>query len=387
MQKKEILPDDNASLPLVVGVDMGGTQLRTAVLRGPTLLSRVGQMTGKNPTPERVLPSMYEAIEQALVEAKVGFDAIAGIGIAAPGPIDYRTGVMFAPPNLPGWDRVPLRDLLLEHFHVPIYVENDANTACLGEYMFGAGRGSSLLVYMTISTGIGGGVIINGEILEGASGMAAELGHMTIDRKGQRCNCGNIGCLEYIASGTGIARHANEVIRAGEGAELLNFARTMLQHSTNVADRAALPTTSGQEGDTVEFNFPPSPNPALAQSEETLETQEMQPGDELLVNARTVSLAAEAGVPVARAIIQDAAEALGVGLVNIIHIFNPEVIILGGGVMQMGSLLLEPALQVVQECAIKASREVVRILPAQLGKDVGLVGAGALIYHYGKRAQ
>jgi glucokinase len=246
------------------------------------------------------------------------------------------------------------------------------------------------LVYLTISTGIGGGVIINGEILEGASGMAAELGHMTIDRNGQRCNCGNIGCLEYLASGTAIARHANEVIRAGEGAELLNFARTMLQHSTNVADRAALPTMPGQEGDTVKFNFPPSPNPALAQSEETLETletQEMQPGDELVVNARTVSLAAEAGVPVARAIIQDAAEALGIGLVNIIHIFNPEVIILGGGVMQMGPMLLEPALQVVQERAIKASREAVRILPAQLGKDVGLVGAGALIYHYGKRKQ
>jgi glucokinase len=393
MQQNEILPDDNASLPLVVGVDLGGTQLRTAVLRGPTLLSRVARLTGTNPTPERVLPRVYEAIEQALVEAKVGLDAIAGIGVAAPGPLDYRTGVVFAPANLPGWDRVPLRDLLLERFHVPIHVENDANTASLGEHMFGAGRGYNTLVYMTISTGIGGGVIINGEILEGVSGMAAELGHMTIDRKGQRCNCGNIGCLEYIASGTGIARHANEVIRAGEGAELLNFARTMLHHSTNVANRAALPTIPWQEGDTVELHFPPAPNPTPAQLEEiqeppeTLEVQEMQPGDELLVNARTVALAAEAGVPVARAIIQDAAEALGIGLVNIIHIFNPEVIILGGGVMQMGPMLLEPALQVVQECAIKVSREAVRIIPAQLGKDVGLVGAGALIYHYGKRAQ
>ncbi len=386
MQQNEILPDDNASLPLVVAVDLGGTQIRAAVLRGPTLLSRVGRLTGTNLAPERVLPRLYEAVEQALVEAKVGLDAIAGIGIAAPGPLDYRTGVMFAPPNLPGWDKVPLRDLVLDRFHVPIYVENDANAASLGEYMFGAGRGCNTLVYLTISTGIGGGVIINGEILEGASGMAAELGHMTIDPQGPRCNCGNIGCLEYIASGTGIARHANEVIRAGEGAELLNFARTMLQHSTNVADRGALPNIPGQEGDTVELLFPPSPNHALAQPEETQEAQEMQPGDELLVNARTVALAAEAGVPVARAIIQDTAEALGIGLVNIIHIFNPEVIILGGGVMQMGSLLLEPALQVVQERAIKASRDAVRIIQAQLGEDVGLIGAGALIYHYGKRA-
>ena len=393
MQQNTILPDDTANLPLVLAVDLGGTQLRTAVLRGPTLLSRVGKLTGANPAPELILPRIFDAIDQALAEAKVGVEAIAGIGIAAPGPLDYRTGVIFDPPNMPGWNRVPLRDLFMERFHIPIYVENDANTCCLGEYMFGAGRGYNIQVYMTISTGIGGGVIINGEILEGASGMAAELGHMTIDRNGERCNCGNIGCLERIASGTAIARHANEIIRAGEGAELLNFARTMLQHSINVADSAALTSAPAQVGDTVELLFPPSPNPPFEQpqeiegAQETQEAQAMHPEDELLVNARTVSLAAEAGVPVARVIIQNAAEALGVGLVNVIHIFNPEVIILGGGVTRMGSMLLEPVQHVVQERAIKGSREAAHIVLAQLGENVGLIGAGALIYHYGKRAQ
>src|SRR5579872_2126448 len=389
MQQNTGLADDTANLPLVVGVDLGGTQLRTAVLRGPTLLSRVGMLTG-HPAPERILPVIFKAIEQTLAEANVSIDAIAGIGIAAPGPLDHRTGIVYDPPNMPGWNRVPLRDLFAERFHVPIYVENDANTCCLGEYMFGAGRGYNTVVYMTISTGIGGGVIINGDIMEGASGIAAEFGHMTIDRHGERCNCGNTGCLEHIASGTAIARHANEVIHAGEGAELLNFARTMLQHSDTVTNQSALPTTPGYEGDTVELLFPPS---AAHASEQVQEMQKMQaeqgtpPEDELVVNARTVALAAEAGVPVARAIVQDAAEALGIGLVNIIHLFNPDVIILGGGVTQMGPMLMEPALHVVQERAMRVPREAAHIVLAQLGHNVGLVGAGALIYHYGKRGK
>ena len=389
MQQNTGLADDTANLPLVVGVDLGGTQLRTAVLRGPTLLSRVGMLTG-HPAPERILPVIFKAIEQTLAEANVSIDAIAGIGIAAPGPLDHRTGIVYDPPNMPGWNRVPLRDLFAERFHVPIYVENDANTCCLGEYMFGAGRGYNTVVYMTISTGIGGGVIINGDIMEGASGIAAEFGHMTIDRHGERCNCGNTGCLEHIASGTAIARHANEVIHAGEGAELLNFARTMLQHSDTVTNQSALPTTLGYEGDTVELLFPP---PAAHASEQVQEMQKIQaeqgtlPEDELVVNARTVALAAEAGVPVARAIVQDAAEALGIGLVNIIHLFNPDVIILGGGVTQMGPMLMEPALHVVQERAMRVPREAAHIVLAQLGHNVGLVGAGALIYHYGKRGK
>ncbi len=219
--------------------------------------------------------------------------------------------------------------------------------------------------------------------MEGASGIAAELGHMTIDRHGPRCNCGNTGCLEYLASGTAIARHANEVIRAGEGAELLNFARTMLQHSDTVTNQSALPTTPGYEGETVEMRFPPSPDTTPDQPQETQEMQE----DELVVNARTVALAAEASVPVARAIISDAAEALGIGLVNVIHIFNPDVIILGGGVTQMGPMLMEPVLHVVQERAMKVPRDAAHIVLAQLGHNVGLIGAGALIYHYGKRGK
>lgn len=362
-------------LPLVIGVDLGGTQIRTAVLRGATLLSRISILTGANTQPDSVLPRMYEAIQEALDKADVSLGQIVGIGVAAPGPLDSNRGIVFSPPNLPGWDGIPLRDLLAERFQTSIYVDNDANVAGLGEYMFGAGQGSRNIVYMTVSTGIGGGVIADGKLLRGANGTAGELGHMTIDWHGERCTCGNIGCLEYIASGTSIARRANEAIQAGEGAELLTFARTMLQHSSTVADQSALPTHS-YDPTTVELDIS-----ALEEEEDTL-ANALQQGDEedLWVNARTVALAAEAGIPLARAIIQHAAEALGVGFVNIIHIFNPDMIIVGGGVTQMGPMLMEPALRVVQERAMKAPSEAVRIVQAQLGMNVGLVGAGALVY-------
>lgn len=362
-------------LPLVIGVDLGGTQIRTAVLRGATLLSRISILTGANTQPDSVLPRMYEAIQEALDKADVSLGQIVGIGVAAPGPLDSNRGIVFSPPNLPGWDGIPLRDLLAERFQTSIYVDNDANVAGLGEYMFGAGQGSRNIVYMTVSTGIGGGVIADGKLLRGANGTAGELGHMTIDWHGERCTCGNIGCLEYIASGTSIARRANEAIQAGEGAELLTFARTMLQHSSTVADQSALPTHS-YDPTTVELDIS-----ALEEEEDTLANALQQGGEEdLWVNARTVALAAEAGIPLARAIIQHAAEALGVGFVNIIHIFNPDMIIVGGGVTQMGPMLMEPALRVVQERAMKAPSEAVRIVQAQLGMNVGLVGAGALVY-------
>jgi glucokinase len=362
-------------LPLVIGVDLGGTQIRTAVLRGATLLSRINILTGANTQPDNVLPRMYEAIQEALDKANVSLGQVAGIGVAAPGPLDSKTGIVFSPPNLPGWNGIPLRNLLAERFQTPIYVDNDANAAGLGEYMFGAGQGSRHMVYMTVSTGIGGGVIADGKLLRGANGTAGELGHMTIDWHGERCTCGNIGCLEYIASGTGIARRANEAIQAGEGGELLTFARTMLQHSSTVADQSALPTHS-YDPTTVELHIS-----ALEEEENTLANALQQEDEEdLQVNARTVALAAEAGIPLARAIIQHAAEALGVGFVNIIHIFNPDMIIVGGGVTQMGPMLMEPALRVVQERAMKAPREAVRIVQAQLGLNVGLIGAGALVY-------
>ncbi|GCE05185.1 ROK family protein [Dictyobacter aurantiacus] len=334
--------------PLVIGVDLGGTQIRTAVLRGEKLLSRVGLLTGDAPSPDRVIPRMFDSIQQALREANVTLDEIAGIGIGAPGPLNSRTGVVFSPPNLPGWIDVPLRSIFFEKFNIPIHVENDANAAALGEYMFGAGRGSHEVVYITISTGIGGGVIADGHIIEGISGTAAELGHMTIDWRGPRCNCGNIGCWESISSGTAIARRAHELIALGRGEKLFNF---VLAHQEPVADADTPADVKRSEKNAVH------------------------------INARMVSQAAQAGIPEARDIIAGAAEGIGVGLVNVVHIFNPERIVLGGGVVQMGDMLLAPARRILQERAMKVPARSVEIVMAELGSDVGLVGAGALSYY------
>jgi len=342
-------PTLSQSLPLVVGVDLGGTQIRAAVLQGSSLLSRVSFLTGEYPSPDRVIPRLFEAVQQALDGAHITLNDIEGIGIGAPGPVNPYTGVVLAPPTLPGWKNVPLRDLFYEQFGVPIFLENDASAAALAEYLFGAGRGCEALVYLTVSTGIGGGIIIGGKIWRGISGTAAELGHMTIDWQGERCACGNIGCLEQFASGTAIARAAREAIIMGQGEALRAFA---LSHHTE-----------DEMANTLDDNMTVPVSPPQ-------------------INARTIAQAAGVGIPLACAIISKAAEALGVGLVNIIHIFNPKLIVLGGGVAQMGDLLLEPARQIVQARAMHTPQNVVQIVPAELEKNVGLVGAGALLYYH-----
>lgn len=355
---------DAQKLPLVIGIDLGGTQIRAAILRGTRMVARASRLTGENPTPERVLPRIYTTLQEALEKAEASLDEIAGIGVSAPGPLDNRTGTLYAPPNLPAWNGTPLRDILREKYKRPVFVENDANAAALGEYLFGAGRGSRDMVYLTVSTGIGGGVIVDGRILEGVNGTAAELGHITIDWHGERCSCGSVGCLEALASGTAIARKANEAIAQGQGAELLAFAHEMLAHPTTIPDRGALPMQD-----------------LSTQPLDSVDVTDLKP-EELKVTAQTVARAAEAGIPLARAIITQAAEALGVGLVSILHIFSPEIVILGGGVMQMGSMLMEPALKIVQERTMRANLVGAQIVPAQLGANAGLIGAGALPQYY-----
>jgi glucokinase len=347
------IPTQYEHSPLVIGIDLGGTQIRTAVMRGPHLLSRVRLLTSEQIGPENIIARMIQAVYQAIDQAGITWGQVKGIGIGAPGPINAKTGVVFNPPNLPGWQDVCLHDIFYEHFQCPIYVENDANAAALGEFMFGAGKGCSDVAYLTISTGIGSGIIANGQLLSGSIGTAAELGHMTIDMHGPRCNCGNIGCLESLASGTAIARRANELITLGhDGSEaLIEFA---LKHCPHEIGYDTPYNTQTISKNTIHFN------------------------------ARIVAEAAASGIPLAREIIQSAAEALGVGLVNILHIFNPEIIILGGGVTQIGEPLLRPAQRIVNERCMRILRERARIVLATLGDDVGLIGAGALIYQHHK---
>jgi glucokinase len=340
--------------PLVVGVDFGGTQIRAALAQDGKILTRVGYLTHSEEGFEPVLARLKESVRQTLTLGNVTLSQISGIGFCAPGPIDSQTGILYDPPNLHSWHNVPIKQLLEDEFRVPVHVGNDANLAALGEYMYGAGRGLSDMIYVTVSTGIGGGIVIGGKILEGVSGTAGEVGHMTVDMHGPVCNCGNIGCVEALASGTAIARQAAAAIAAGRGSGILaQLPAYQADPSKDIAGRSQ-----------AELQTAPPLHLALE------------------VDARLVVKAAEAGDPVAQQIISDAATAIGVAMVNLVHLFNPQMIAIGGGVAKAGELLFGPIRRLVRERAFRVPGQAVQIVPAQLGENVGLVGAAAfVIYH------
>lgn len=308
-----------------IGVDLGGTQIR-AILRDAqgNIVSRASTLTQASDGQEQVIARIIETVRQTMGEISQG--AIGGIGIGVPGPVDPWTGVVLQAPNLPGWRDVPIRDIVRSAFGVPVEVGNDANLAALGEHMYGAGVGVANLIYVTISTGIGGGIIADGRLLLGAKGLAGEFGHQTLVPDGPLCGCGNRGCLEALGSGTAIARMAREAVARGQGQKLLELAQGSVE----------------------------------------------------ALDARVVASAARAGDAVAQDILRCAATYVGIGLANVVNILNPELIVLGGGVTRMGELLFDPVREVIAQRAMPVMRAV-RIVPAALGGDVVLFGAVALI--------
>ncbi|MCL5076223.1 MAG: ROK family protein [Chloroflexi bacterium] len=309
----------------VLAVDLGGTQLRVALVGADGQITfRYNTLTKAEEGLEAVLERIYTVITQGLLAA--GNGGVTSIALSVPGPVNPYSGVIFRPPNMPGWDEVPLKQLVEQRFHLPTHIGNDANVAALGEHRFGAGQGIAHLIYLTVSTGIGGGVISNGQLLLGYGGFAAEPGHMTIDRNGPICGCGNVGCLEALASGTAIARHAKERLLKGEDSRL----------------RAVLDAGLEQ------------------------------------ISAELVAEAAKAGDGLALTVIEEAATNLGIGVVNLVHIFNPQLIIIGGGVARAGDLLFEPVRRIVRERTMRIFQKELDIVPAALGDDVCLLGAATL---------
>ncbi|MGC8874704.1 MAG: ROK family protein, partial [Chloroflexia bacterium] len=267
------------SRSLVIAVDLGGTQIRAALcdLQG-RFLRRAECPTGAADGLEAVLGRIVDLVEQ--VRAGAPGDSVLGVGIGSPGPVDALAGVIISPPNLPGWYEVPLRALLEERLQLPVRVANDANASALGEWAFGAGRGYRNVAYVTISTGIGGGIIADGRLLLGHRGLAGEVGHMTLEPDGPRCNCGNYGCWEALSSGTAIAREGAEAVRAGRAPILSRLVK-------GVAER---------------------------------------------VDAKLVGEAEAQGDKAAAEIIRRAAEYSGVGVANLLHLYSPEIVLIGGGV-------------------------------------------------------
>ncbi len=312
------------ALRRAVVVDLGGTLFRVAVGTSEGVIEwRVSRPTEASRGREAVLKDVFAATDEALANV-VDRKTLIGFGIAAPGPLDPWSGVLYNPPNLPGWESVPMRQLFEERYGLPAHVANDANLAAMGEHRFGAGRGYKDLVYVTVSTGIGGGIIANDQLLLGQCGFAGEIGHMTIDRHGPACPCGNVGCLEMLASGTAIARRAREMIQSGAESSL--------------------------------SSLPP-----------------------LEITAKAVMEAAYEGDLISQQILQEAGVALGVGMVNLAHLLNPRRIIIGGGVSNAGPRLWDPMLEVVHSRAMTACHRDVEIVPAGLADDAGLLGAVALV--------
>ena len=308
---------------LVVGVDLGGSKINTVLADAKgDIKARDLRNTLARDGAQAVIKRIIESIKQVVSGAD-----IEGIGIGAAGVCNTATGVITFSPNLPGWHNIPLKDIIQQEFGLPTYMENDATVAALGEHCYGAGVGIDNLIYVTVGTGIGGGIIVGGQLYRGASGTAGEIGHMTIYVNGPRCNCGNIGCWETFASGTALAREAVKRIEGGAQTKILSFAD----------------------------------------------------GDPKKVNGETVFLAAQQGDSLATELISVTGYYLGVGLVNLVNIFNPQLILIGGGLSRMGSLLLDCALKVVAEHAFRLPAEAVRIELGQLGTDAGALGAVALV--------
>ncbi len=314
----------------IIGVDLGGTN----IVIGAVSLDG-SQQFGMHSIPTRadlgsdaVVERIAQLVERVAAETMSATGAsraqILGVGIGSPGPLDRETGVVILTPNL-GWTNFPLRDRICSAVQLPATLDNDANCATLGEWWLGAARGAQHVVGLTIGTGIGGGLILNGRLFHGVSDVAGEVGHTTIDANGRRCGCGNYGCLEAYASGPAIAERAREALAGGE----------------------------------------PSAMPALVS------------GDLSRLSAAIVYDAAKQGDRLAQEVVRETARILGIGIANLLNVFNPEVVVLAGGVTQAGDQLFEPLRAEVRRRAFKPAVDACRIVPGALQGNAGVIGAAA----------
>ena len=308
--------------------DLGGTQTRVALVDAAgTVAARHSTQTLAAEGRDAVMRRLAEALE--LVASFDASSSITGVGLSLASPVEPGTGVMYNPPNLgPEWHMYTPIPFLQERLNLPVVAENDATLGAVGEHAYGAGRGCGNMVYMTVSTGIGGGVIINGRLYTGSNGFGGEIGHMTIDRNGPLCNCGNVGCLEALASGAALARIAQDRLRAGESSVMLDLA-------------------GGEIGET---------------------------------DARIVVQAAKRGDSLAQSIMQEAALSLACGIISLMHIFDPELVVVGGSLGQNLEEFMPVIESEVKKRAMAHFQGAFPVAMSQLGDDVSLLGAAALVF-------
>ncbi|HUI67974.1 MAG TPA: ROK family protein [Nitrospirota bacterium] len=306
----------------VIGVDLGGTNLRTAIVNSDgVILDKRKEATQAVDGWMKVVARLIDNIKRQLeIGAQMGSKVFA-VGVGAPGVILVDKGVVVKSPNFPDWNNLPLKAELEKALNIPVFIENDANAAALGEKWRGAGRNIRSMIHITLGTGVGGGIILDNKIWHGADGMAGEIGHMTLIPDGRPCTCGNTGCLEMYASARGIVQSFREEL-----------------------ERQKLPAP------------------------ETLKN----------VTSEKVYQAAREGDAAARRVMKDMGRMLGIGIASLINIFNPERVVIGGGVKDAWPLFIGATHEEIMRRAFQVPAERTEIVPSSLGDDAGMIGAAAV---------
>jgi len=305
---------------VVIGIDLGGTNIKAgAVTNEGQVLLRDKEATPTPSVPAAVVDAICAVVRRCKAQLEKQEWRVVGVGVGSPGTIDLESGTVLFSPNLTGWNDVPLKAMLEEKLGLPCALENDANAAALAEQWVGAGRSADSLVMFTLGTGIGGGIVLDGRVWHGTGGFAGEIGHMSIDPDGPQCGCGNRGCIEAYASATAMVRRMQEAIEAGQ--------KTVLAQKS---------------------------------------------GD---FTSRDIYEAALAGDEAARENFEATARYLGVAISNILHILNPAVVVLSGGVTASGDMLMKPLKDEVKRRTMEAPHRDARICFAELGEDAGFIGA------------
>ncbi|HOK29239.1 MAG TPA: ROK family glucokinase [bacterium] len=310
----------------IVGVDLGGTTFTVGIMDfNGNILSSVDTDTPVENGPSAVMGKILDNIDLAINEAKLSREDILGVGLGAPGILDVERGINIFSPNLK-WHNVDMVTPIKDYLNVPVFIENDVRVAALGERRFGAGKGRKYMIFIALGTGIGSGIIINGELFRGSIGGGGEIGHMVIDSNGPKCNCGNYGCFESLAAGPSMVARAEKAIKSGLETKIFELAERNIGNIT----------------------------PAI------------------------IYQAAKLGDKVALDVFRETSFYLGLGLVTLTTVFNPECIIIGGGIAKSWDILMPPAIQMVKTRSFPGSRDVVEIIPSQLGDSAGMIGACVL---------
>lgn len=313
---------------LMIGVDVGGTKIAAGLLnKKAQFMRREISHSHVDRPPDQVVDEIVRLSELLILAAKENLSGIKGVGIGIAGHVNSKNGIVLTNSNLPNWDHYPIRDAVSARLGVPVVIDNDANCAAWGEFCYGAGRGSRDMCYVTFSTGCGMGIVINGQLYRGATGTAGEIGHTVVNPDGPLCTCGKRGCLMSYACGMALDQMARECLGSGEDTLLRSIC-----------------------GDCPDK-----------------------------VSGKQVAEAAQKGDPAALRLLELAGHYFGIGLSTIVQVLNPDTIVIGGGLVHIGPLLLDPCIRALNENIHPVLIDSARIVISELWDDAGVIGAAAMV--------